>query len=131
MRPALALVAPLALAAAVSLAGCTPAAPAIPPADLIGASLDTLTEGPGADATLLVQDASPRVGASPSYTGDPDLDAAWQIVAICTSDADVARSSQIEVAVLPEDLVTPAVEADVASGSFRDAVDCAGRPHHG
>lgn len=129
MRTALARIAPLAAAVAL-LAGCTPAQ-AVAPADLIGATLDTLTAGPGADATLLVQDASPRVGASPSYTGEPDLDAAWQIVAICTSDEDVARSAQIEVAVLPDDLVTPAVEADVAAGRFRDAVDCAGRPHHG
>lgn len=128
MRAALRRVAPI-LCGVVLLAGCTPSA--VPPADLIGATLDTLTAGPGADATLLVQDASPRVGASPSYTGDPDRDAAWQIVAICTSDADVARSSQIEVAVLPDDLVTPAVEAEVAAGDFRDAVDCAGRPHHG
>lgn len=129
MRAALARIAPVALVVAL-LAGCTPARP-VAPAELIGATLDTLTEGPGADATLLVQDASPRVGASPSYTGDPDLDAAWQIVAICTSDEDVARSAQIEVAVLPGDLVTAAVEAEVAAGSFRDAVDCAGRPYHG
>jgi hypothetical protein len=131
VRAALARIAPAALAAALLLAGCTPSEPAVPPAELIGAPLDTLTEGPGAGATLLVQDASPRVGASPSYTGEPDLDGAWQIVAICSSDADVARSAQIEVAVLPEDLVTSDVEADVASGSFRDAVDCAGRPYHG
>jgi hypothetical protein len=129
VRTALARIAPLAVVVAL-LAGCTPAQP-VAPADLVGATLDTLTEGPGADATLLVQDASPRVGASPSYTGEPDLDGAWQIVAICTSDADVARSAQIEVAVLPDDLVTPAVTADVAAGRFRDAVDCAGRPYHG
>jgi hypothetical protein len=129
VRPALGRVAPILIGVAL-LVGCT-AEPAVAPADLIGATLDTLTEGPGADATLLVQDASPRVGAAPSYTGEPALDAAWQIVAICTSDENVAASAQIEVAVLPDDLVTPAVEADVASGAFRDAVDCAGRPHHG
>ncbi|HTL40527.1 MAG TPA: hypothetical protein VL294_03545 [Pseudolysinimonas sp.] len=117
------------LCGVVLLAGCTPSA--VPPASLIGATLDTLTAGPGADATLLVQDASPRVGATPSYSGDPDLDAAWRIVAICTSDPDVAKSAQIEVAVLPDDLVTAGVDAEVASGDFRDAVDCAGRPYHG
>lgn len=118
------------LAVAALLSGCGAASP-VEPASLIGQTLEVLSQGPGAEATLLVQDASPRIGEAPAYDGDPDRDAAWVIVAICTSDDDVAASSDIEVAVLPTSSMTAAVTGDIAAGRYRDAVGCEGRPFRG
>ena len=122
----------VAFALSAALAGCVLfQPPPVAPASFVGETLDLLTGGPGADATRLIQDASPRIGQTPSYNGNPDRDEFWVIVAICTSNEDVAASSEIEVAVLPAGSITPSIEEDIAAGQYRDAVDCEGRPFHG
>ena len=116
---------------AAALTGCVPTHTPVAPSDVIGETLDALSDTVLANATLLVQDASPRVGEQPSYTGEPDLDGLWVIVAACSSDRDLATSVEVEVAVLPSASVTAGVEADIDDGQYRDAVDCSGRPYRG
>jgi predicted RNA-binding protein with EMAP domain len=120
-----------ALALSAMLTGCVPLPVPTAPASFLGKTLDLLSGGAGAEATRLIQDISPVIGEAPSYPGNPSLDGLWVIVAICTSDEDVAASDTIEVAVLPAASVTLSIQKDIAAGEYRDAVGCQGRPFHG
>jgi len=120
----------VAIAATLAVAGCAPE-PELTPSELLGASLDRLTGAVGDEVQLLIQDASPRVGLSASYAFDRGEDAAWTIVAICSSEANVLEPGSVEVAVIPSAAMTAELEVEVGDGDWVDAADCEGRPHHG
>lgn len=116
------------LIAAVTLlalaAGCTPGqSPSPTPScapDLktwIGQPLDKFVACTGGDETLLVQDASPRVGLTPSYDGTPGKNGQWRIVNACSDAPDWLAAKTVEVAVVP-------VQHAVGDADFSDAVVC-------
>lgn len=105
-------------------AGCTPGqSPSPTPScapDLkawIGQPLDKFVACKGGDGTLLVQDASPRVGMTPSYDGTPGKNGQWRIVNACSDAPDWLGAKTVEVAVIP-------VDHAVGDADFSDAVVC-------
>jgi hypothetical protein len=130
VRYPIAAVAGLAVTLSVAVSGCVVIS-SVTPASLIGTTLDTLNQRAGGVVPTVIQDASSRIGLSPEYVGDPEQDEFWVIVAACSSDERISTTSDVEVAVLPADAITTAVEEGISAGDYADAVGCEGRPHHG
>lgn len=111
----------VACAFATGLMGCAPQQPASTcgsdRAEYIGGTLEEFSGCIAEEATLLIQDASPRVGQSPSFTDDPGARGSWRVVEACSSGDDWRVDAYVEVAVIP--IAHEAPEAD-----FSDAVVC-------
>lgn len=91
------------------------------PRDLLGKTLEDARASFPEEATVLVQDASPRLGLVASFR-DGSNDVGWTVVSACSSDGLLADSDLIEVAVIPTDSFTSAVDQRMEEGEFRDAV---------
>ncbi|MGM1016764.1 MAG: hypothetical protein ACQEW8_04420 [Actinomycetota bacterium] len=111
---------------ALGVTGCTAEAePVLKPAEVVGGPFQAVWDAVGDEATLLVQDSSPRVDREPTFTDQEP--AGWVVVAACADDADLRQATSVEVAVIPEDTFTTDVREDLEAGEYTDAVDCEGR----
>lgn len=123
MRPFVrAAAAGLAVACVLLVSSCTATGAAdMSSHDLLGETLEDARPSFPDDATVLIQDASPRLGLSASYRDELN-DGRWTVVSACSSDDLLADSDLIEVAVIPTNSFTSAVDRRMEEGEFRDAV---------
>ena len=91
------------------------------PHDLLGKTLEDARSSFPDDTTVIIQDASPRVGRAASYRDELN-DGGWTIVSACSSAELLSDSESIEVAVIPTGSLTSAISQRIEDGDFRDAV---------
>jgi hypothetical protein len=91
------------------------------PHDLLGQPLDLAKESFPVEATVIVQDASPRIGLDPTFR-DGLSDDQWIIVGACSTGESIDASDLVEVAVVPTRAFSSDVEREMAQGAFRAAV---------
>lgn len=104
-----------------ALSGCSPAAdPNACDADastFVDKSLEDFASCVQDDTTLIIQDASPRVGEEATFRDVEGERGRWIVVASCSNDEDWRLATVVEVAVIP----TPHVSGEA---DFGDAVVC-------
>lgn len=93
----------------------------------VGKPLAVVVEEVPETTTLLIQDVSPRVGREAAYWSGHH--AGWTVIASCADGLRLDDSSIVEVAVIPSESFTNAVQRDVARDEFLTAVDCEDRPY--
>jgi hypothetical protein len=115
--------APVALILLIGATGCG-APPPVAQEAIVGQTLAEATAVLPEESISIVQDASPRVGLDPSYSGSQAGSSQWTIVAACADSDNLLDAGQIEIAVLPTGSVDDGVSAAIANGDFDDAVSC-------
>lgn len=125
MRPLGALLASFAglLATTLVLTGCSAG---LDTTDGVGKDLAVVSEAMPEQSTLLIQDASPRVGEEATYSDASDQQQ-WVVVAICADAEQLKDTTSVEVAIILKDSFTKTIKAELADGNFDDAVACEGR----
>lgn len=105
------------------LMSCTPPPPMHQVSDAVGRTLSDVAGWLKEERALIILDVSPRVGVDSRFTS-ADSGSAWTIVAACASAAEIERSDELEVAVIPSAEVTYGVRAAIDAGTYSDAVHC-------
>lgn len=126
MRPLKSVLA-LTLGAVVlfSSSGCSPKEVQVQVNGTAGKLLDVVTSAISKNATLLVQDASTRVGKAATYK-EGDDGSNWTIVGLCADAETIEAAKTIEVAVIPTSSASKEVEEDIKQGKFKSTVACDG-----
>ncbi len=124
MRAVARLCAYTALGVVVCLSGCAPSGLQID--ETVGVSLGIVYDHVREEATILIQDVSPRVDLESSFVDGVSDRSAWVVVSSCANDAVVDEASTTEVAVIPRDAYVKSVKTAIAAGGFADAVSCDG-----
>jgi hypothetical protein len=106
-----------------ALLGCSAAGPNTL-SSLVGRTFadvdDLLPEG----ATYFIQDASPIVGAAPSFTEEQFGQSIWTIVGVCADSDDITTADSIEIAVVPTDR-----SYDLDALDISNVITCEGREY--
>lgn len=97
-------------------------------ADASGTSMADISDHVRDDATLMVQDVSVVVDATPSYNASQQTSTQWIVVAACSDSRTIDDAGTVEVAVIPADDYDDAVRAQVADGEMASTVVCDGLP---